>query len=172
MFSIYSQPATPGFQKISQAQILHADRQSFVRLSEMFTGNLKASAAAGLPLDPLIEKFETDMSITYYMLPIPTSQSQSSSASDKTDKKRVEPAPKVAGTPNKFQKGGAKGRGKGKKREPVPQALKGMHSRTPQGDAICFGYNLGTCKQGTACTRKHVCAVPECYKSHPQSEHQ
>ena len=63
-------------QKISQAQILHADRQSFVRLSEMFTGNLKASAAAGLPLDPLIEKFETDMSITYYMLPIPTSQSQ------------------------------------------------------------------------------------------------
>ena len=172
MFSIYSQPAAPGFQKVSQAQILRADRQSFVRLSETFTGNLKTSAAAGLPLDPLIEKFETDMSITYYMLPIPTGQSQSSPTPDKTDKKRVEPVPKAAGTPNKFQKGGAKGKGRGKKREPVPQALKGMHSRTPQGDAICFGYNLGTCKQGAACTRKHVCAVPGCYKSHPQTEHQ
>ena len=128
MFSIYSQPAAPGFQKVSQAQILHADRQSFVRLSEMFTGNLKASAAAGLPLDPLIEKFETDMSITYYMLPIRTSQSQSSSALDKTDKKRVgcvEPAPKVVGIPNRFQKGGAKGKAKERKESQCPKLSKG-----------------------------------------------
>ena len=170
MFAIYAQAPAPGFQKVSQSQLLRADRHSFVRLSETFTGNLKVAPMAGLPLDPLIERFETDMSITYYMLPIPASQSAASV--DKPDKKRPEPAPKQAAAPSKFQKGGAKGKSKGKKREPVPQALKGMHSRTPQGDPICFGFNLGTCKLGSACTRKHVCAVPNCYKNHPQTEHQ
>ena len=170
MFEIYSQSPAPGFSKVSQAQLLRADRQSFVRLSEMFTGSLKATTAAGYPLDPHIEKLYADVSVTYYMLPIPSSQS--SSSSEKTDKKRQDVAPKAATTPNKFLKGGTKGKGKGKKREPIPQALKGMHSRTPQGDAICFGYNLGTCKQGSTCQRKHVCAVPGCYKNHPQTEHQ
>jgi hypothetical protein len=170
MFEIYSQSPAPGFSKVSQAQLLRADRQSFVRLSEMFTGSLKATTTAGYPLDPHIEKLYTDVSVTYYMLPIPSSQS--SSSSDKTDKKRQDAAPKAAAPPNKFLKGGTKGKGKGKKREPIPQALKGMHSRTPQGDAICFGYNLGTCKQGSSCQRKHVCAVPGCYKNHPQTEHQ
>jgi hypothetical protein len=170
MFEIYSQSPAPGFSKVSQAQLLRADRQSFVRLSEMFTGSLKATTAAGYPLDPHIEKLYTDVSVTYYMLPIPSSQS--SSSSEKTDKKRQDVVPKAATTPNKFLKGGTKGKGKGKKREPIPQALKGMHSRTPQGDAICFGYNLGTCKQGSTCQRKHVCAVPGCYKNHPQTEHQ
>ena len=171
MFEIYSQSPAPGFSKVSQAQLLRADRQSFIRLSEMFTGSLKATTTAGYPLDPHIEKLYTDVSVTYYMLPIPTS-SQSSSSSDKTDKKRPEAAPKAAAPANKFLKSGTKGKGKGKKREPVPQALKGMHSRTPQGDAICFGYNLGTCKHGSSCQRKHVCAVPGCYKNHPQTEHQ
>ena len=168
MFAIYSQPPAPGFQKVSQAQILRADRQSFVRLNEMFTGSLKSAPMAGLPLDALIEKFDTDMSITYYMLPVQSSQA--ATAPDKVDKKRVEPAPKSGAPPPKYQKDG-KGKSKGKKREPIPQALKGMHSRTPQGDPICFGYNLGTCKN-TSCQRKHVCAVPGCYKSDPQTEHQ
>ena len=63
-----------------------------------------------------------------------------------------------------------KGAGKGK-RDPVPQALKGMHSRTPPNEAICFAYNLNSCKKGDACPRKHVCCVPKCYQPHPQSEH-
>ena len=75
MFAIYSQAPAPGFQKVSQSQLLRADRHSFVRLSENFTGNLKVAPTTGLPLDPLIAKFDTDMSITYFMLPIPVSQS-------------------------------------------------------------------------------------------------
>ena len=172
MFAILSQSAAPGFQKVTQAQLLRADRHSFIRLSETFTGSMKAYTGAGLPLDSLIERFETDMSITYYMLPIPSQAGSSTDKVEKPDKKRVEPAAKQTAAPSKYQKGGAKGKSKGKKREPVPQALKGMHSRTPQGDAICFGYNLGTCKLGAACQRKHVCAVPGCYKNHPQTEHQ
>jgi len=175
MFAIFSQPAAPGFQKVSQAQLLRADRQAFVRLSETFNGSLKVMPMAGKPLDPMIERLESDVSVTYFMLPVPSQTGSSGSQGDanKVDKKRQETANADKPQPNKFQKGSkGKGKGKNKKREPVPSGLKGMHSRTPQGDQICYGYNLGTCKQGSACPRKHVCAVPGCYKNHPQTEHQ
>jgi hypothetical protein len=179
MFALYAQSPAPGFQKVTQAQLLRADRQAFVRFSEQFTGSLKSYAGAGRPLDPCIEKLESDMTVTYFMLPIPVSHGQSASSGDKVDKDKKRPeAPsgnKGQTGGNKFQKGTSKGAqkgSKGKKRDPVPQSLKGMHSRTPQGDPICFGYNLGSCKQGDSCPRKHVCAVPGCYKAQPQSEHQ
>eukprot|EP00435_Cladocopium_sp_Y103_P063680 s333_g25.t1 len=176
MFAVYSQSPAPGFQKVSQAQMLRADRQAFIRLSETFSGSLKVVPMAGKPLDPLIEKLETDVSVTYFMLPVSSHSSSSASSpadNSKSDKRKPEATGADKPQPNKFQKGSkGKGKSKGKKREPVPQALKGMHSRTPQGEPICFGYNLGTCKQGSACPRKHVCAVPGCYKSHPQTEHQ
>eukprot|EP00435_Cladocopium_sp_Y103_P021216 s3838_g5.t1 len=175
MFAVYSQLPAPGFQKVTQAQMLRADRQAFIRLSETFSGSLKVTPMAGKPLDPLIEKLENDVSVTYFMLPMSSHSSSSGAFTDKDKSDKRKPETAVADRPqqNKFQKGAkGKGKSKGKKREPVPQALKGMHSRTPQGDAICFGYNLGTCKQGSACPRKHVCAVPGCYKSHPQTEHQ
>ena len=175
MFAIFSQPPAPGFQKVSQAQLLRADRQAFVRLSETFNGSLKVMPMAGKPLDPLVEKLETDVSVTYFMLPVASQASTSGSHGDvtKVDKKRTDTDQPDKPQPNKFQEGSkGKGTGKNKKREPVPSGLKGMHSRTPQGDQIYFGYNLGTCKQGAACQRKHVCAVPGCYKNHPQKEHQ
>ena len=175
MFAVFSQPPAPGFQKVSQAQLLRADRQAFVRLGEMFSGSLKVLPMAGKPLDPLIERLETDVTVTYFMLPVASHSTSSSSQGDssKVDKKRSDAVPSDKPQPNKFQKSAkGKGKGKNKKREPVPQGLKGMHSRTPQGDQICFGYNLGTCKQGAACARKHVCAVPGCYKNRPQTEHQ
>eukprot|EP00435_Cladocopium_sp_Y103_P030411 s3870_g7.t1 len=175
MFAVFAQPPAPGFHKVSQAQLLRADRQAFVRLSETFTGSLKVVPMAGKPLDPLIERLETDVTVTYFMLPMASQASSSGSQGDanKVDKKRQETTTAEKPQPNKFQKGSkGKGKGKNKKREPMPQSLKGMHSRTPQGDQICFGYNLGTCKQGAACPRKHVCAVPGCYKNHPQTEHQ
>ena len=176
LFALYSQPPAPGFQKVSQAQLLRADRQAFIRLSELFTGSLKAAVVAGKPLDPYVEKLESDMTVTYFMLPVPTSHSAGSTdKTDKVDKDIKRPAaPNAKGgqPPRKFQKGVSKGSNKGKKRDPIPSALRGMHSRTPQGEPICFSYNLGTCKQGTSCPRKHVCAVPNCYKAHPQTEHQ
>ena len=148
LFNIYSQAVAPGFQKISQAQLLRADRQAFVRLGELFTGSLKQVAAPGKVLDPYIAQLENDVTVTYFMLPLPASHAKSDSD----------------------DKGNSAGKGKFKQ-DPVPQGLKGMHSRTPKGEPICFGFNLGTCSSST-CRRKHVCAVPGCYQQHPQSEHQ
>ena len=172
LFALYSQSPAPGFQKISQAQLLRADRQAFIRMSELFTGSLKGPVTAGKPLDPYIDRLESDMTVTYFMLPVPIGHGGSSGDKADKDRKRPEtPGNKNTQPPKKVPKGASKGNSKGKKRDPIPQALKGMHSRTPQGNPICFGYNLGTCKQGSKCPRQHVCAVPGCYKDHPQTEH-
>ena len=158
LFALYAQAPAPGFQKVTQAQLLRADRQAFVRISEQVTGSLKSYAGARKPLDPLIEHLESDMTVTYFMLHIPAGHGRSGSSADKGDKDKKRPEPS-AGV-------------KGKRRDPVPQSLKGMRSRSPQGDAIGFGYNLVSCKQGSSCPRRHVCAVPGCCKAHPQTEYQ
>ena len=168
LFALYAQSRAPGFSKISQSQLLRADRQAFIRMSELFTGSLKAPIAAGKPLHPYIEKLESDMTVTYFMLPVPTSHAAVRQTSRiKTRRDLTRQIQKVVNHPRRFP---SKGNSKGKKRDPIPQALKGHHARTPQGEPICFGFNLGTCKQGSKCPRQHVCSVPGCYKAHPQTE--
>ena len=54
LFNIYSQSVARGFHKVSQAQLLRADRQAFVRLGELFTGLLKQGTGPGKALDPYI----------------------------------------------------------------------------------------------------------------------
>ena len=49
LFAMYSQTPAAGFQKISQAQLLRADRQAFIQLAEGFTGTLKDNAGATKP---------------------------------------------------------------------------------------------------------------------------
>ena len=175
LFALYSQSPAPGFQKISQTQLLRADRQAFVRLGELHTGPVKPGPGPGKLLDPLVGQLQNDVSVTYFMLPLPVHSTAHGDKGDKTEKGDKTTKRRNDGSddvdpkrpPVKIKKGA----GKGKKRDPVPQALKGMHSRTPQNEAICFAYNLNSCKKGDRCTRKHVCAVPGCYQGHPQTEH-
>ncbi len=70
MFTLYTQPTAPGFNKVSQAQLLRADRQSFLRLAEMVTDGFKANAGT-LPLDDAFDRLHNDVSVTYHLLPLP-----------------------------------------------------------------------------------------------------
>ena len=54
-------------------------------------------------------------------------------------------------------------------RDPIPDALKGMRSRTPKNKPICFNYNLGKCQKKN-CKFAHVCCKPGCYGKHPTGE--
>ena len=159
---------------MTTAQLLRADRQCFIRTSENFTGSLKSPSLAGKPLDPLIEKLESDVSVTYFMLPHASSQSSKEPASSSTDgAKRKQQVSKPVDSSKYSKKGGkSSGKAKAKARDPMPAALQGMHSQTPKGLPICFAYNFGSCKAGAKCTREHVCCVPGCYKQHPHLEHQ
>ena len=72
---------------------------------------------AGKPLDPYIEKLESDMTVTYFMLPVPSNQSAASSDKQDKDKKRQEAAGPKTGQPiKKFQRA-LKRIAEGKRRE-------------------------------------------------------
>lgn len=45
LFELYAQSPAPGFMQVTQAQLLRADRHAFLRMSEMFKGNLKDPVA-------------------------------------------------------------------------------------------------------------------------------
>ena len=67
-------------------------------MSELFTGSLKAPIAAGKPLDPYIEKLESDMTVTYFMLPV----GQTSRIKTRRDLKRQ--IQKVVNHPRRFRR--------------------------------------------------------------------
>ena len=161
MFSLYTQPPAPGFQKVSQSQLLRADRQSFLRLTELVTDNFKAGPTGTLPLDDAMGLLQNDMTVTYHLLPLPAT---SAPVKEKPDKTEIREAPY-----DPPKKGKGKGKGK-KKRMPMPNGLVGMHHQTPQGKAICYNFNLSGCRDKN-CKREHVCCSPGCYKKHPLYEH-
>ena len=163
LFEMMAQTPAPGFSRPTQTQLLRADRQAFPRLSQMVTGRLKGSPAGVLPLDDAFDRLHADITVTYFMLP---------TSSSSTDVPIKDP-PRAPVSDGPYGKGkGKKGKGKGKSspRTPMPVALIGMHPRTPQGEDICYSFNLNKCKNKN-CTRKHVCCVPGCYQPHPQTEH-
>ena len=156
LFEMMAQSLAPGFNRPTQTQLLRADRQAFLRLSQMVTGSLKRSPAGVLPLDDAFDRLHADITVTYFMLP---------TSSAVTESPIRDPKNTVSDGPKK-----GKGKGKAFPRTPMPTALIGMHSRTPQGEDICFSYNLNK-RKNKNCSRKHVCCVPGCYQAHPQSEH-
>ena len=155
--------------KVSRAQLLRADRQSFIEMARNSNGALKARADGTLPLDDEFKSLHHNMEVMYFVLPVAGKG-------------------KGKGKSKENQRGGGKKRWKRKNeghdkdeapdpkkakitRDPIPNALKGMHGRTPDNKPICFNYNLGKCKMGSKCKFLHVCCKPGCYKPHPMTEH-
>ena len=63
----------------------------------------------------------------------------------------------------------------GKGETPMPAALRGGVPNDEHGDPLCFGFNLGQCKDaplGGRCARgRHVRCHPGCFRKRPFSEH-
>ena len=170
LFTMFQQAPAPGFQKVSQAQLLRADRQAFLRLNELSAGSLKPDAAGKRALDDFIDSLHFDVSVTYFLLPIQGPGAGASNTSSGTPptgaaKRLTEPQ---GATPPKRQKKGGKGKGKSGGRDPTPKGLRGGFTRTEDNRPICFNYNLNKCSD-PSCARVHVCTV--CRKAHPQTEH-
>ena len=165
MFALMEQAPAPGFQRVSQAQLLRADRQAFVRMGEQVNGALKPKADGTKPLDAIFDALPTDVSVSYFLLPMPSqSKPVKEDPPKKGDPKKTHDPPNPK-NPKKVKKGN-------KTRDPMPKALQGMASRTKCGQPICYSYNLGKCHLGSKCSRQHVCCVPGCEGSHPHLEHQ
>ncbi|CAE7203386.1 ubiad1 [Symbiodinium sp. CCMP2592] len=137
LFRIMSQDPPPEFQRVSRAQVLRADRQCFLELARVCNGNSKPGPDGSLPLDKEFEKLEFNTTVMYFLLPV-KGRGKGGGKADKDGKDRKRTKTTNDGkSPNKKAK---------ITRDPIPEVLKGMHSRTPDNKPICFNFNLGKCK--------------------------
>ena len=162
----------PGYAKISIAQVLQADQEAWLRLSEKTPNGIKRNADGRMPLDLEFPQLESDPRVAFHLLPLPAASSSV-------------PAATRFGTQNTHNSGSkrsGKSGGKALKRkwkapQGMPEALKGMQSQTASGKSICWAYNLpegcDKCKAGQKCDRGlHLCMYPNCQKPHPLHKHE
>ena len=130
--------APPGYESVTLAQAIRADKEAFLRLAEWTADGLKRRADGTLPFEKGMERLYSDPSIQFHLLPLPGAKPL-----PKRPEKRVSSA--AAGASDvepkrlaKKPKGGNKGGGKSSKtRMPLPKGMFGKASETKSGERIC-----------------------------------
>jgi hypothetical protein len=175
------QPAA-GFLKASQAQVLRADRQAWAEANRQCSEGLHPRADGKRPLDVVFEQMQGCTKVIYYLLNVPAGNAQRALRQDDGGAEAVESKKRKRQTKKEKKEAAraaaAKKQATGEKeekhqkvkRDPAPKACSGLHTRTPEGDPICYGFNLDGCKEA-GCKKKHVCARPGCYQAHSQRNH-
>jgi hypothetical protein len=166
------------FRSCSLEQIERADQFLFTRAAEITASGLKRNGIGLLPLEEAIKNIRKEtrfLCLTMQLMDIgtvPLSRPFFTLAEGET-----EVPPKADRV-----KGGGKGaKGvKGVKKElkgvKMPALLKGMHSKTKDGEPLCFGWNLPTgCPSNVAAGKKcskgwHFCCFPKCKEPHSLQE--
>ena len=163
---LFLQPSrTPpdNYAPISMQQVLQADKQSWVFMSEKCRTGLAMTTGGIYLAEAALDAAKLDPMVMATLQPLPK-HSKSTQV--------VKPVQKVAGKVKHEAKPKSKGKGKGKEaRGPaMPKGLIGMHAKTDKGEPLCFGFNLGTCikcQPGSTCNKGlHVCC--KCFGLHPQ----
>ena len=90
MFALMEQPPAPGFARVTQAHVLRADRQAFIRLGEQVNGALKPRADGTKPLDDVINTLANDVSVSYFLLPTPAGKEVEKSSAETSKKPNKE----------------------------------------------------------------------------------
>eukprot|EP00974_Lingulodinium_polyedra_P012601 1219556-Lingulodinium_polyedra.AAC.1 len=181
---------------------MRADKEIFRRLAEICRSGVRRDAGGERPLDRATANVLNEPGVRMLLMPLPGSAKRSRDESDKEAgagesrskrlrqakakslqnlKSEVEALRKAADSRGGKGKGkgldGGKGGGAAPGRGPrMPPGLHGKAYQTPDGQPICFSYNLGKCTaadHGGKCPRgQHVCAEWGCFKPHPITKHQ
>lgn len=179
LFDYLHQPPPPGYSSVSLTQVLRADRAAFLWMSEQMT-TLKRDPRGNLPLDAQLAKVLSQPSVSFHLLPLPTAKGsiEKPAAKPKTkpDRKRSRSPPRNTAA-DQNQKGKGKGkRGKRGRGPNVPKQLINKTLQTPEGERLCWPFNLEQgcrdAKPGEKCPRGlHVCSEPGCLKPHSMQSH-
>ena len=164
----------PGYAAISMTQALQADKTFFITLATATRDGISPLQDGTRPLEVHFAEAMADPQVATLLQPLAAGkrkhEEQEKKDKKKEDRKRVDPPAPGAGATRKERKA-AKGKGKGTGGS-LPEILLGMHSKTPDGDPICFKFNMICgCSFGAACRNKHVCCMPGCYKDHSVLQH-
>ena len=175
LFEALRREPPPGYAKSSLGQLIQCDKAAWGRLASCIQ-DIRQDAAGHYPLGVALLNLRHDPYIALYVSPVAKA---SASSSDSWNRRSVPYTASTSDRGGKAKGKGKKGTGKGSKGSPaMPRDLHGKWHRTPQGDAICFGYNTTAgcnekgIKAGERCKRGlHVCAEPKCQQHHSLQEH-
>ena len=158
----------------SRRQLIQCDKAAWGRLASCIQ-DIRQDAAGHYLLGVALLNLRRDPYIALYLSPVAKA---SASSSDSWNSRSVPYTTSTSDRGGKAKGKGKKGTGKGSKGSPaMPRDLHGKWHRTPQGDAICFGYNTTAgcnekgIKAGERCKRGlHVCPEPKCQQHHSLQE--
>jgi hypothetical protein len=174
--AIYRDPP-PGYEHVSRVQILNADRQIFLLMSEDCRTGLKVDASGKYPAEEALKKLMHHSKVQFLLLPLPSpSTSQKRKADGQPDSGLAPPEKKGKGKGKGRRKGKPKadkpsGKGQGKEKEKPKKGL-WVHFK---GKPLCSSFQSNECSEcqpGETCTNGlHVCAYPGCQKLHSAKDH-
>ena len=170
LFSHLHREPPKKFSRCTVSQLVQADKMVFQKMIENGI-KPKRNDTGACPMDKaLIEALES-YQVSFTLIPLPA-----------REKPKPKPQPVYKPQFDKDGKGKSKGKGKGKGKNKsgskfykIPAAIadKGGVAETPDGESICYSYNLGGCSQakpGESCMKgKHVCC--KCFQDHSMQNH-
>ena len=141
-------------------QIIKADRELFMILSEELQHENVRLSDTPSPVEEGVKRLRTDPRVTVHLLPLPVGHKTSSSSAEAPASSKA-PLPQPVGQGLKRQKAKAY-KPSAKAKSMCPAELKDFKQVDDEGRAICWGYNMksgckeqvsnGRCKKG-----RHVC---------------
>ena len=150
-----------GFARVSTGQVLRADRELFTLMAQELQGSLQPNEKGEFPMEVKLKELRTDPRVTMFLLPLPKS---SSAASKDTEKPSSSGAPPTRTNQNAPTRPAKRTKVSAKAKAMCPQELKGYPQKDPNGQAICWAFNLksgcksevtnGRCKKGVHCCIK------------------
>ena len=189
-FAHMSTPAPPGYNRPTLQQVLRADRALWLELASrqptLTRSAANAPATDARCLDKPFEEASSTMDVNFHFMPLQQTQQLHDKGGHWGRWKRWGDGKGGQWTPQRREasllsraRTMGKVRGKASKAfrhtTPTPAALIGGVPCDDSGEAICFGFGLGQCKEapvGGRCAKgRHVCCFPGCFGKHPFMEH-
>ena len=167
------------------------DREVFKLLAQELRGGLRPQLDGSLPLTGRLMATFRQAKVQLLLLPLPGRAVPASAPQErrqpKRDRSHTPPqtplgqrkaARKAAArsSPQQPSEGGKPRQAPASSGPRMPEGLRGKAAADDRGNGICYGFNLGTCKEsqvvpGQSCTRgRHACANPGCFGTHPVSK--
>jgi hypothetical protein len=164
-----------GYVRTTVEQLEAADRELFNVMAAECRDGVIPDLNGARPLDAAILEAMADVEVNQHLAPLPHGRrghDEHASGASKAKRPSAE-APdanndnrQTRKKPNHSKEGGGKSRGRGKGRGKGPSLPAGLSgsTRSPDGSAICFGYNLGTCDDPSCSRGRHICC--KCFGGH------
>ena len=157
----YREPPV-NYSRVTQQQMIHADKQLFVKLAELTRGGIQLQGSSR-PIDDVMVEAMNSTEVQHLLQPMPGSSQSSSSTYN----------PKGPGKGGFGLRRGGGGKNKGGRGNAgnvhMPKLLVHGVPNTTKGNPICFDHNLGKCTRPVKFNRcdrgLHICCMKGCFKT-------